>query len=221
MEYDAAHRRLPVTIGIIGAGKIGGTMARLLARAGHRVVLSNRRGGEGLDELIAELGTSATVAPTTDDAARQADVVLLAVPFRNPEALPAPDAVAGKIVIDAMNPFASPGGPAIDLGSSSSSEETQKRLPKARVVKAFNTIWFKELAEHGDTSLSEEQRRAVFVASDDADARQAVAALARELGYAPVDLGALREGVRVQPGSPVYNKRVTPPEARQLLGSAL
>jgi predicted dinucleotide-binding enzyme len=207
-----------VTFGIIGAGKIGGTVARLLVKAGHRVVLSNRRGGEGLDELLAELGTSATVAESTDDAARQGDIVFLAVPFRNPEALPSPDAVAGKIVIDAMNPFVSPGGAAMDLGTSSSSEETQKRLPKARVVKAFNTIWFKDLGEQGSTTLPEDQRRAVFVASDDADARAQVAEVVRQLGYAPVDLGPLREGVRVQPGTPVYNKRLTPSDARQLLG---
>lgn len=209
-----------MTIGIIGAGKIGGTMARLLVRVGHRVVLSNRRGGEGLDDLLAELGASAHVAASADDAARQGDLVLLAVPFRDPDALPSPEAVAGKVVIDAMNPFASPGGPALDLGGSSSSEETQKRLPAAKVVKAFNTIWFKELAEQGSTSLPEDQRRAVFVASDHADARVTVCDLVRQLGYAPVDLGALREGVRVQPGSPVYNKRVTPDEARQLLASA-
>jgi predicted dinucleotide-binding enzyme len=211
-------RRRSVTFGIIGAGKIGGTMARLLVRAGHQVILSNRRGGEGLDELLAELGGSATAAQSADDAAQRGDVVFLAVPFRDPEALPSPDAVAGKIVIDAMNPFVSPGGAAIDLGTSSSSEETQKRLPRARVVKAFNTVWFKELGEQGSTSLPEEERRAIFVASDDADARAQVADVVRQLGYAPVDLGALREGVRVQPGSPVYNKRFTPAEARAQLG---
>ena len=193
-------------------------MATLLVRAGHRVVLSNRRGGEGLEELLAQLGDAATAAESTDEAARQADMVLLAVPFRNPEALPSPEAVAGKIVIDAMNPFASPGGPAIDLGESSSSEETQKRLRGARVVKAFNTVWFKDLAEQGSTTLPEDQRRAIFVAGDDNDARRDVAGLARELGFAPVDLGPLREGVRAQPGSAVYNKRLTPAEARAALG---
>lgn len=206
-----------VNIGIVGAGKIGGTMARLLVKAGHRVVLSNRRGGEGLDELLSELGSQASAAATTDDVAAQGDLVLLAVPFRNPEALPSPDKVKGKIVIDAMNPFVSPGGAAMDLGTSSSSEETQKRLPGARVVKAFNTVWFKDLAEQGNTTLPEDQRRAIFVASDDAEARETVAGLVRELGYAPVDLGPLREGIRAQPGTPVYNKKLTPAEARQLL----
>lgn len=209
-----------MTFGIIGAGKIGGTIARLLVRAGHHVVLSNRRGGEGLEDLLADLGDAATVARSADEAAQRGDVVFLAVPFRDPEALPSPDAVAGKIVIDAMNPFVSPGGAAMDLGNSSSSEETQKRLPKARVVKAFNTVWFKELGEQGSTSLPEDQRRAIFVAADDAEGRAMVADVVRQLGYAPVDLGALREGIRVQPGSPVYNKRVTPAEARTQLGLA-
>jgi predicted dinucleotide-binding enzyme len=207
-----------VTIGIIGAGKIGGTVARLLVKAGHQVVLSNRRGGEGLEDLLTELGGAGSVAPTADEAATRGDIVFLAVPFRDPEALPSPEAVAGKIVIDAMNPFVSPGGAAMDLGSSSSSEETQKRLRGARVVKAFNTVWFKELGEQGSTSLPEDQRRAIFVASDDAEARAQVSEIVRQVGYAPVDLGPLREGIKVQPGSPVYNKRVTPAEARAQLG---
>ena len=131
-------------IGIIGAGMIGGTAARLFAAAGHEVAVSNSRGPESLRGLVREIGPRARAA-TVDEAARFGEVVLLAVPWRSPEALPAPDAVRGKVVIDAMNPYAAGGGMA-DLGDSTSSEETAKRLPGARIVKAINTIYYQHLA---------------------------------------------------------------------------
>jgi predicted dinucleotide-binding enzyme len=95
-------------IGIIGAGMIGATAAKLFANAGHEVALSNSRGPGSLTALVAELGPRAK-ALTVADAARWADVVLLAVPWRASDALPPADAVAGKIVIDAMNPYADDG----------------------------------------------------------------------------------------------------------------
>ena len=91
-------------------------------------------------------------------------------PWRTPAALPPSDSVNGKIVIDATNPYSKDGGIA-DLGASTSSNETRKRLPGARLVKAFNTIWFKHLAERGRKDLPIEDRHAIFVASDDADAK--------------------------------------------------
>src|SRR5215207_1431504 len=109
-------------IGIIGAGMIGATAARLFVRAGHQVAVSNSRGPETLRVLIAELGHDAK-AMTVDDAARFGEVVLLAVPWRTPEALPSPETVGGKIVIDAMNPYNASGAIA-DLGDTTSSEET-------------------------------------------------------------------------------------------------
>src|SRR5215210_2875490 len=159
-------------VGIIGSGMIGGTAARLFVRAGHDVALSNSRGPESLHETVAELGPRAR-AMSVEDAAAFGDVVLLAVPWRRPEALPSPARVAGKIVIDAMNPYADGGG-MVDLGGSSSSEETAKRLPGARLVKAFNTIWFKHLAEQGRPELPIEDRHAIFVAGDDEEAKRVV-----------------------------------------------
>lgn len=205
-------------IGIIGAGMIGATAARLFAKAGHEVAVSNSRGPDSLRDLITELGPRAR-ATTVDDAARFGEVILLAVPWRAPEALPAPDLVRGKIVIDAMNPYAAGGGMA-DLGDSSSSEETAKRLPGARLVKAFNTIYYQHLATQGRSDLPESQRRAIFVAGDDADAKATVSRLIRELGFAPVDTGALREGgKRQEPNTPIYNKTITANEATRMLES--
>lgn len=205
-------------IGIIGAGNIGATAANLFTRAGHEVVVSNSRGPDTLRELVGELGHKAR-AGTVDEAARFGEVVLLAVPWRSPEALPAPETVRGKIVIDAMNPYGSAGKVA-DLGDSSSSEETAKRLPGARLVKAFNTIYYQHLATQGRPDLPEAEQRAIFVAGDDAEAKAVVSRLIRDIGFAPVDTGGLREGGRrQQPDTPIYNRVITAAEAEHMLGS--
>ncbi|CAN5146372.1 NAD(P)-binding domain-containing protein [soil metagenome] len=206
-------------IGIIGAGMIGGTAARLFAQAGHEVAVSNSRGPESLRGLVDELGGNAR-ALGGDEAASWADVVLLAVPWRTPEALPRPEVVADKIVIDAMNPYRE-GGEVYDLGDSSSSEETARRLPGARLVKAFNTIYYQHLATRGSTELPVEERQAIFLAGDDEDAKAVVAGLIEEIGFAPVNTGTLREGGRrQQPNTPIYNRPLSGREAREMLEGA-
>jgi predicted dinucleotide-binding enzyme len=201
-------------IGIIGAGMIGATSARLFAGAGHDVAVSNSRGPSTLQALVDEIGPRAR-ALTVDDAARFGDVVLLAVPWRNPEALPSADTVAGKVVIDAMNPY-SEGGGLEDLAGLTSSEHTKRRLPGARLVKAFNTIWYKHLAANGRKDLPEAKRHAIFVSGDDEAAKQVVKQLIEDIGFGPVDLGSLAEGGRrQQPGSAIYNRPMTVEEMDQ------
>ena len=204
-------------IGLIGAGMIGGTLAHLIAPLGHEVAVSNSRGPESLQPMLDELGPTA-YAMTVEEAARWADLVILAVPWRSPEALPSPEAVNEKVVVDAMNPYRAWGG-TYDLGDSTSSEETRKRLPGARLVKAFNTIYFRHLATEGRTDLPEDDRRAIFVASDDPAAKSTVAALIRQLGFAAVDAGTLHDGRHLEPGSPVYNQQMSAREARERLAT--
>lgn len=211
-------------IGIIGAGRIGGTAARLFARAGHEVTLSNSRGPASLEELVAninrEVGGARVRAATVADAAGFGDVVLLAAPWQAQDALPDPALVRGKIVIDAMNPY-SASGRVVDLGGSTSSEEVAKRLPGARLVKAFNTIYFKHLAGQGRSDAPLENRRAIFVAGDDVVAKKAVSDLIQQIGFAPLDTGTLREGGRgQQPGTPIYNRDLTHAEAVAILAAA-
>lgn len=195
---------------------IGHTLARLFTKAGHEVAISNSRGPESLTDTVADLGPNAHAA-TVNDAAAFGQVILLAVPWRYPEALPHADLVANKVVIDAMNPYGD-NGTILDMGESTSSEETAKRLPDARIVKAFNTIYFKHLAEQGDGMKPEAERRAIFLAGDDAGAKAIVANLIRSIGFAPVDTGSLREGgQRQQPGAPLYNKPMTGQEAQKAL----
>jgi predicted dinucleotide-binding enzyme len=195
-------------IAIIGAGMIGATAAKLFIDAGHEVAVSNSRGPETLEGLVHDLGPHAR-AMTVADAARWGEIVLLAVPWRSPEALPPVDAVAGKIVIDAMNPYGAD-GQVMNLEPSTSSEATARRLPGARIVKAFNTIYFKHLAERGRKDAPLDDRHAIFVAGDDEAAKREVIALIEEIGFGPVDTGSLAEGGRrQQPNTPLYNQVIT------------
>ena len=203
-------------VGILGSGNIGAAAARLFVAAGHEVALSNSRGPESLHGLVDELGRRAH-AMTIDDAARFGDVVLLAVPWRVPEALPKPEILRGKIVIDAMNPYRADGG-FYDLGGSTSSEEVLKRIPGVRLVKAFNTIYYVHLANRGRNDLPLDQRHTIYVAGDDAEAKKVVARLIEEIGFAAVDTGSLREGGRLQePNSPIYNQTYNCREALEFL----
>jgi 8-hydroxy-5-deazaflavin:NADPH oxidoreductase len=203
-------------IGILGSGNIGATAARLFVAAGHEVAVSNSRGPDSLRELIRELGPQAH-AMTLRDATRFGDVILLAVPWRSPEALPEPELLRNKIVIDAMNPYRPDGG-FYDLGGSTASEIVQERLPGSRLVKAFNTIYYVHLADRGRKDLPIDERHTIYVAGDDAEAKKVVGRLIEDIGFAAVNTGSLREGGRLQePDSPIYNKTYNGREAREFL----
>jgi predicted dinucleotide-binding enzyme len=205
-------------IGILGAGNIGAAAARLFIDAGHEVAVSNSRGPESLRELISELGPQAH-SMSIAGAAGFGEVVLLAVPWRSPEALPHPEILRNKIVIDAMNPYRPDGG-FYDLEGSTSSEIVLKRVPGSRLVKAFNTIYYVHLAGRGRKDLPMDDRHTIYVASDDTQAKQVVGKLIEEIGFAPVDTGSLREGGRLQePDSPIYNQTYNAREAREFLAS--
>src|SRR4051812_24828762 len=121
-------------IGIIGSGNIGATSARLFVRAGHEVALSNSRGGEGLESLVAELGEKAQ-ATTIESAARFGEVVLVSIPFGKFESLPA-EAFKGKVVMDAGNYYPQRDGQIEELDSdeTTSSELLASHLKGARLV---------------------------------------------------------------------------------------
>jgi 8-hydroxy-5-deazaflavin:NADPH oxidoreductase len=203
-------------IGIIGSGNIGATAARHFAKAGHQVALSNSRGPASLAALVKSIGPNAR-ALTVPEAARFGDLVLLAVPWRMPEALPPADTVAGKIVIDAMNPYSAE-GQVMHIGDRNSSEEVGRRLPGARLVKTFNTMYYHTLAT--ESRAPGKDRLVLFLAGDDPEAKKVVARLIEEIGFAPVDTGSLREGGRKQqPDSPLYNKPMAEAEARTALAN--
>jgi 8-hydroxy-5-deazaflavin:NADPH oxidoreductase len=206
-------------IAIIGSGKIGSTAARLFIGAGHEVAIANRRGPQSLEPLRLELGAALQPA-SIEDAIRFGDVVLVAVPLHAIDALPAAS-FAGKIVVDANNYYPNRDGhiPELDRDETTSSELLARHLPGARVVKAFNTMYYATLGEAGDPSKPEDDRLALFVAGDDQQAKQVAIDLIEQLGFAAMDTGSLADGGRrQQPGSPIYNTNLTGAQARAALG---
>jgi predicted dinucleotide-binding enzyme len=201
-------------IGIIGSGFIGASLARLFVAAGHEVAISNSRGPQSLSELVGEVGPRLR-ARTVDEAIDFAEVVVEAIPFGRYRDLPAAK-LRGKIVISAANYYPGRDGQ-IDLGGQTQSELIAAHLPGARLVKAFNTIWYQHLLTQGDRSKPIADRRVVFLAGDDAQAKQVVATLITELGFGPLDTGSLQQSGRQEPGAAIYNKDVTVAEAQKLL----
>ena len=192
------------TVGIIGSGMIGGTVARLSVAAGHHVVLSNSRGPETLTELVAELGPLAT-AGTAEQAAEAGDLVVVSDPGEGLcRAFPAKP-LAGKPVLDTGNYYPQRDGhiEELDAGAITSSGLLQRDLPDAHVVKVFNNIFFKHLRSlarpHGAAD-----RSALPIAGDDEQAKAAVTAFLDSIGYDAVDAGPLAESWRQEPGTPAY-----------------
>jgi predicted dinucleotide-binding enzyme len=206
-------------IGIIGSGRIGGTLARGLTAAGHDVVLSNSRGPESLADEVTELHGRGR-AGTAADAAAAPDVVVVSVPLHAIDALPDPALFDGKVVVDTNNYYPGRDGQiaALDDDSTTSSELLADRLPGARVVKAFNTIQSGHLAERGDTAAAPEDRRAIPIAGDDPEAKAVVAGLIDDLGSTAVDHGRLPAGRAQQPGAEVYGAELSARDARAVLG---
>jgi predicted dinucleotide-binding enzyme len=189
-------------IGIIGAGHIGGTLARRLSALGHDVSVANSRGPDSLADLAKETGAKAV---TLRDAARDKDVVIVSIPEKSVPDLPR-DLFAGNdrtVIIDTGNYYPRRDGriPAIEDGMTES-QWVAKQLGRP-VVKAFNTIHAQHLLERG-RAADQSGRIALPVAGDDPAAKAVVLRLIDELGFDGVDAGTLDESWRQQPGAPVY-----------------
>jgi 8-hydroxy-5-deazaflavin:NADPH oxidoreductase len=191
------------TVGLIGSGRIGGTVARLAVAAGHPVLLSNSRGPDTLKDLAAELGPLAR-ATTGQEAAEGGELVVVAIPLRGVQSVP-PRPLAGKVVIETCNYYPQRDGqfPELDSGALTSSELIQRHLPESAVVKAFNNIYYRHL-ESLARPAGAADRSYLPIAGDDAAAKSAVTAFLDSIGYGAVDAGPLAEGWRQQPGTPVY-----------------
>ena len=203
-------------IGIIGSGHMGRALGKLLGRAGHEVVLANSRGPQSLGDALAEIDYRSRAA-TVSQTVAEADVVLIAIPYL------AVDRVAdeggswdGKVVIDLTNYYAERDGQRLDPHGTSSSAVVAGKLRGARVVKAFNTIWYRRLASESRPSGPE--RLVVFYAGDDPVANDTVARLIKDCGFEPIYTGSLDEGgLRQQPGSDIHNVPLTRTEAEERL----
>lgn len=202
-------------IGIIGAGNIGSTAAKLFAQAGHEVALSNSRGPETLADTVRKIGPNA-VAMTAEDAAAYGDVVLEAIPFGRYRELPA-DALADKIVISASNYYPDRDGD-IDFHVLTQTDLVAAHLDRSHVVKAFNTIYWEHLRDQGDIHKPLDEQRAIFIAGDSAEAKAVVRELIEGIGFAAVDTGTLAESSVQEPGAAIYGADLTAGVARKVLG---
>ena len=181
------------TIGIIGAGKIGKTVAAHLVKNGYAVKISNSKPPDSLKETIVPLGKGATAVNATE--AAEADIVFLALPWIQVKSLTPIANWNNRIVIDATNHFVTPDMQVADLGNRTSSEVVQDYLPGARIVKAFNTLYFKILEAN---PVEANGHRVLFVSGDDKEAKVQVSEMINDLGFAPVDLGSLSAGGKLQ-----------------------
>lgn len=191
------------TLGLIGAGNIGSTLARLAVAAGYDIVLSNSRGPESLVDLVADIGNTAR-AGTVEQAAREGDVVVVTVPLKAYRDVPVAP-LAGKVVLDTNNYYPERDGriPELDDESATTSELLQAHLPESHVVKVFNNIFYQHLLllarPNGDP-----ERSVLPIAGDDAEAKATATTVLDDLGYDAYDVGPLAEGWRYQRDLPAY-----------------
>jgi len=207
------------TMGLIGAGHIGSQLARLAVANGYDVVLSNSRGPETLEPLVAELGPGARAA-TPSEAATAGDIVVVTIPLKAIGTVPVTP-LKGKIVVDTNNYYPQRDGhiAELDNGSTTTAELLQKHLPESKVVKAFNHIYAAELTTHGQ-SKGTPNRRALAIAGDDAAAKRTVAEMIDRFGFDAVDAGPLKEGWRIQRDTPGYGPWRTSEALRRDLAQA-
>ncbi|CCV03330.1 putative exported protein [Mesorhizobium metallidurans STM 2683] len=204
-------------IGIIGAGNIGSLLAKKLDAAGHQVKLANSRGPESLADTVAGTGIQAVEG----EAAVDADVVILSVPFaKNPDlATVLAGAPAGAIVVDTSNYYPARDSkiPEVEGGKPETvwaSEQVGRPL-----VKAWNALLTQTLAEAG-LEAGAPDRIAIPISGDDAAAKALVSDLISVTGFDTVDAGTLEESWRLQPGTPAYCTELTADELKAALTAA-
>ncbi len=203
-------------VGVIGSGRIGGNAGRLAARAGHDVLFSFSRSPESLKEAAAAAGRSARTG-TPAEAAEFGEVVIFAVPWTVvDDALRQAGSLAGKVVIDTTNQFGASGWEEIP-GGRTAAEVNAGRMTGARYVKSLNTLTAGFQAAAADRPP--DQRTAMFLGGDDAEAKQIATGLIRDMGFEPVDVGGFGElWIMEAPrrDGAVYGEEYRPDDARRI-----
>jgi predicted dinucleotide-binding enzyme len=207
-------------IGIIGAGQIGGTLARRLTAIGHQVSIANSRGPASLAELAHETGARPV---TVEQAARAGDLVIVTIPMKNIPRLPAGLFIGvsdNVVVVDTGNYYPQQRDGRIDQIEEGKTESRWVADQLGRpVIKAFNNIYARHLLERGKPKGAP-GRIALPVAGDDTRAKQVVIGLLDQLGFDGVDAGGLDDSWRQQPDTPVYGTDLDAAGVRKALAEA-
>ena len=206
-----------LTVGIIGAGKVGTAIGRLALSADHRVLYLGSPRHDDLQFLLDITVPDAVAVRSTRELAVEADIVVLAVPFNRSGELDY-DHFDGRIVIDAMNYWSAIDGEdaAAENAAEGTSTLVSARNPRARWVKSLNHLGYHDM-EAALEFGAESSARAIGVASDDEVAKSLVASFIGSLGLDPVDVGSLADGRRLQTGSPVFGRELTKDQFRAML----
>ncbi|MDB5176504.1 MAG: coenzyme F420-dependent oxidoreductase [Candidatus Saccharibacteria bacterium] len=194
-------------IGIIGSGRLGTALARLLSNAGYEVSIINSKSPDSLKLQLKVLLPKVT-ARKINELIAWSDIIILALPLREYTTLSL-DKMSGKIIIDAMNYWAGIDGkiPEFEKYAGSSSELVAKSLPNSRVIKTLNSVAYNELEEHSAPKRTM-NRRAIPLAGDDESAKAIVCEIIDNIGFDPVDLGPLSRGRLFQPDTNLFNTRL-------------
>jgi predicted dinucleotide-binding enzyme len=194
-------------VGFIGAGHIGGNLARLAAKAGHEVLVSNSRNPKTLFTLLGQIGDKAK-GGSPKDAALFGDIVVIAIPFSSHLEMSVEE-LKGKVVIDANNHFPARDGnyPEIDSGKVTSAELLARHLYGAKVVRTFSSVTSGDLLTDA-RPMGSPERRAIPLAGDDAAAKRVVAGFVSELGFDTLDVGGLSQGRKFEVDSKVFGAKL-------------
>lgn len=204
------------SIGILGAGKLGTVLGQLATKAGYRVYIA----GSGDTEKIAlttEVLVPGAVVSTAKDAARMADIIVLALPLSKYKQLPKNE-LKGKLVIDAMNHWWEVDGPREDFlpATQSSSEAVQEFLAQSRVIKALNHIGYHHLYDEARPKDAP-NRKAIAIAGDNQEDVSTVARFIDSIGFDPLPIGPLSEGRKLEAGTKAFGAHVPKAELIKLI----
>ena len=216
----SAQSGKPMKIGIIGAGRVGGTIGELWVKAGHEVVFSART-IEEVNALLGKLNLGPRArAGTPKEAAAFGEAVMISVPYAALPSIGRDNAaeLKGKVVLDTSNPIENRDGPmAAEMRAKGTGVASAELLPGVRLVRAFNCVGWNSMRTEAHRAG---EKLAIPLAADDEGALKVAIGLVQDAGFDPVVVGGLARAKEFDVGTPIFGKAVTAKELRSILGLA-